>query len=693
MLDDKALLKQFENHKRISESQWSTQHRAAKEDHSFVAGDTMYYSATVEDKGSKREVIFNKVKPYVDAVVGTMIQMRRKPQYQARIMDNMAMQEYSSYMNNLSDYARGTANMDFIETQQDREMLITGYGAIDTGISYEDNPDGEVVAECVRFDDVFGDPLAKETNMLDGRWVFRRKPFSKTEAEERFQDVPIEDFDAYSGMRSDAVYYPDGGEYDKIQPEGGEELDLVQVFYYQWWELMPYYRAENPISQIEDPAVREEFGLMMQNIQEVRYEASDAEEQEDLFTFKPDATYLSLTPTQHTDLKALCKEYGVSLVSIKQRRKCYYTALLTGKKVLRKFKSPAQDGFTIKFKTANYDPTNRIWYGMVRSLKNPAQYADKALTEILYTIASNSKGGVMYESSAVSDPRRFEQQWATTKAAIQVEDGALSGGKIQPKAQASLPTGYETVYQMADASMSEVSGISKEFLGTATNKQVAALLESQRINQVLATLAVYFDAISLYQLDHARMMVVYIRMLAENSQGRLIKIVGKTGAAKYEQLTDEKMVDEYDIDIGEAPSTPAQKEQTTQIMMAFADKVAVFGTNLYSLVVPYLPITQQDQQKLLEAMSPTQEQQQLAQKQAADTDAMNKVIMEGTQAKAKRDLAEAQYKLQSMGNLEADGAKSRAEAAKTLEDAHQTSLENNLLRKNPEIAFKGTVSA
>ena len=61
---------------------------------------------------------------------------------------------------------------------------------------------------------------------------------------------------------------------------------------------------------------------------------------------------------------------------------------------------------------------------MVASLKEPARYANKALTEMLYVIASNSKGGVMYEEDAVEDPAKFEQQWATTKAAISVNPGA-----------------------------------------------------------------------------------------------------------------------------------------------------------------------------------------------------------------------------------------------------------------------------
>lgn len=690
MLSDKLLLKQYIRQEESTLPSMRAQHQMAWEAHVFHAGDTMYYTASVEDKGSRKVAIFNKVKPYVDAVVGTMIQIRRKPEYYARVTDNQAMQAYTGFVTNFSDYCRKQANMDFVETQQDREMLIAGYGAVDTGLSYEKNPDGDVVAECLRFNDVFFDPLAKESNLLDARWVWRHKPYSREEVEERFNDVPVEDFDSYKGVTSSTEYYPDGGEYNQIQTDGTVDIDLLQVTYYQWWELMPYVRLKNPASTIEDEAMRSEFLQVLASMKETRYEVSDDDEREDLFEFDPEADYLSLTSQQYADVKRLCDEYGLECKGIKQKRKCYYTALLTGKRVLRKFKSPNQDGFTIKFKTANYDPTMRVWYGMVKSLQNPADYSNKAMTEILFIIASNSKGGVLYEEDAVDDSRRFEEQYASTRAAIQVNSGTLQAGKIQPKAQASLPTGYELIKQFADEAMSEVSGISKEFLGTATNKQVAALLESQRINQVLATLAVYFDAISLYQLEHARMMITFMRILAENSQGRLIRIMGKDGAATYLDLSEDKMTAEYDVDIGETPTTPAQKEQTTQVMIDFADKMMAGGQNIYPEIIQWLPISAQDKQRLTKAITPTPEAAQAQAEQAAKDkamqDAMNASIIEGTKAKAQRDTAEA-------GGVQAKVKQAVAETFKTLQDGQQTQIENQMLIKNPEIAFKGTVSA
>lgn len=690
MLSNADLLTQFKKHKQRDSADLAAQHAEARENHEFVAGDSMYYTASVQDKGQRKAVVFNKIAPYLDAVLGTMIQMRRKPNYEARLENQELQRVYSKVSNNLSDYCRDNANLDFLETLQDREMLICGYGALDTNVGYERNPDGEIVAEVVRHDDIFWDSMAKDPNLLDARWVRRRKAFSREDIISKYGEDKLPDFESYKdGSDGQKEWNPFGGEYTAtVFGDDDKHNDLYQVHYYQWWELKPYYRAKNPAKDIEDPAMRQQFVDIMMRMSSLRRDYSSSDEAEELFAFNAAADYLSMTPEQHQDLLKLCEEFGLTLKAVKQQKRCYYTALITGDTVLDKFKSQDQSGFTIKFKTAKYDPVNRLWYGMVRALKNPQEYANKALTEMLLVIAKNSKGGVMYEESAVDDPRRFEQQYARTDAAVKVNDGALSGGKIQPKAQAALPTGYENIHAIADASMSDVSGISKEYLGTATNKQVSALLESQRINQVLSTLAIYFDAISLYQIEHARLMLTYFRILTENSAQRLIRIVGEDGATQYMRVSEEVMVQEYDVVISEVPTTPGQKAQTTEIIINMADKLMAVGQNIYPMVVDYLPIPQEDKAKLIKAITPDertlQAQAQAEQERKQQEAEINSIMAEATKAKAAKDLADAQAKQASIDNVIAQADKTRADTARTLEETGSIAAQTEALREAPK---------
>jgi hypothetical protein len=688
ILNDNKLLLEWNKRKGESETGLASQHNLAAEAYKFHAGDKACYVGNVQDKEAKRTVVFNKVKPFVDAVTGLAIQLRRKPDYQARMLQNEAQQLASEYMNGISDYARAEGNFDFLETRQDRDMLITGYSAIDTNIVYDENPDGKAKGENVRFNDIYWDINAIEPNLMDARFVYRRKVFTIQEALKRFKGSDKQDFELYNDPEG-VEYFNKSRNGRNYSIRGGrKQTDLVEVYCYQYYDLETYFRTPNPLFDMEDPFRKEFVATAMNRVKENRLEASNDDEIDDIFEFDPFSDFLVMNKTVKKDIMLLFKELGVEIEEVQEfRKKVYYTAIISGTKIFQKFKSPHQQGFSIKFKTGTYDPIRKLWYGLVQGLKEPARYATKALTEMLFVIASTSKAGVLYEESAVEDPRAFEQAYATTKAAVAVRDGALSGNKIQPKAQASLPNGYDNIYLAAENSMFDVTGLNREFMGASANKQVSALLEKQRIDQVIATLADYFDSISLYQLEHARLMITFIKMLAENSQNRLVSIIGEDGARRYEVLDENKILDEYDLDVGEAPTTPQQKQETLDVMVKFADSQAQFGNNVYDVVVPYLPIKQSDKQTIIDRITPDSEQQQAtAQKaeQAAQLEsALNQSLIEANKAATAKSLADAEKSRAGVEDVLAQADETRANTAKLLGEAEQKAVENEVLKAAP----------
>jgi len=669
MISDADLIKQFLKHKDISSGYLSQQHDYARKAHRFYSGDQGIYTAAVTDQsGNTQTIVFNKVMPYVEAVTGFMRQLRREPEYSARVENNEEQQALSEVLNAGSQYLRQNANMSFYESDQDREMVICGYGAIDTNVNYEINPDGEVKGEVIPYDDLGWDSQACAPNLLDSRWIYRRRKYSLEEAEKRFKDAKPQDFDQATDDMSRKVFNPLDGEYTAISVDYEREEDLVQVYYYQWWELETYYRANNPLKDLP-PELAEKLVVLLEIVKENRAKLEDQYVKDDLFSFDPSADTLVMTAKIKNDVVAALKEFGVTMDVQEYLKKCFYTSILSETKVFTKFKSPNQEGFTIKVKTGYYDKELKIWYGMVRQLQEPSRYANKALTEILYTIAFNSKGGVMYEKMAVDDPQRFERQYASTKAAIQVNDGALSGGMIQPKATAALPTGFENVYQISNESMGEVTGINKEFLGSSENKQVSALMEAQRINQASSVLAAFMDSISLYQIEAARLMLTWMRILADN-RPRPLKVPNDDGTTRIEYLRKELFMQEYDIKIGEMQTSPAQQAETGSILLAIAQQVALLGKDIYPMVVEYIPgMKYQDKKRLQQMLSPDpspEQQQQQAQ--------IQQLTAAAQKAKIERDVAESQYKIASTD-------REKAETARTLAEANQKNMENQLLKK------------
>jgi len=299
---------------------------------------------------------------------------------------------------------------------------------------------------------------------------------------------------------------------------------------------------------------------------------------------------------------------------------------------------------------------------------------------MLYVIAANSKGGVMYETSAIDDKNRFEQQYAKTDASVEVNDGALSGGKIQPKAKAALPNGYENIYEISESSLFEVSGLPKEIFGQSDVDDPSGVLEAQRVNKVVSTLADYFDSITLCQIQNAKLMETYIRILAENSEGRLVAIMGQDGTKQYMTLSQDKLADEYDIEIGEAPTSPAQKNLTQTVMTNLATNLlnSPAGINIWPIAVDYLPIKQSDKQKLKQAMAPNpqaqQLQQQMTMQKAKDESMLNAAITEGQRATAHKELSTAALNVAKI-------PQAHASANKDNQDALHTSIENKLLRE------------
>lgn len=680
MLSDSELLTQFEDHRKITEAGLALQYAENTENQAFYAGDMMQYRGQVRSANANRRVMvqFNKVKPYVSAVKGFMAQNRRKPKYFARVQDNEMQEAYSAYLNGVSDYCRDNANADQVETQQDGDMLICGYGAINTDISYgldgaTRDPNGECVMERVSPNMVGWDPMARSTNLLDARWVDMRKQFYKTEAESLFGKKFTEQADEVnSDGEVNKEYFPYGGTYDKIAYDdvAGEE-SLINVYYYQWWSVEDYYRAPNPLAGMQNPEMQQYILSLIQGIQKNRAKVSDEYTVEDIFAFDPTADWWIMTPQVHSDVVEVLKDMLVPFDALEGKRRCYYTAILSGKRIFRKFKSPDQNGFTIKFKTADYDEVRKVWFGMVTSLKEPALYYNKGLTEMMFIIASNSKGGVMVEKDAVEDIETFEKQWARTNGVLEVEAGALSGGKIQPKAVSALPNNIDTVIGLSDAALPDVAGFDKGFLGSSENKAETAMLHRQRTKQVISTLATYFDAITLYQKEHARLMITFMRILAENSEGRLIRLIGKDGAMVLEQLSLDGFTDEYDVDISEEMEDATYKEMQSEIMISLGTNLMATGLNIWPVAFKYLPISKQDINELIKIVAPEPDPAAMQMKQQMDA-----LQFEAAKAELANKIADTAYK-------DSGVAERKAAASKTFSEAQQKNLENEFIVSNP----------
>jgi len=159
-----------------------------------------------DETGMRRRrglVRFQKIQQHIDSIVGFMAQNRRQAKYIARVSNNQAMQLYSRNMNALYSYHRENMNADQLESKQDLDLVVCGYGAIDTDLSYvmgrsTSLPGGEIVKMRLDPMRVYWDPAARAPNVEDRRFCGYYQDYDLKDALNLFQNSKKEDFEFVS---------------------------------------------------------------------------------------------------------------------------------------------------------------------------------------------------------------------------------------------------------------------------------------------------------------------------------------------------------------------------------------------------------------------------------------------------------------------------------------------------------------
>lgn len=707
MLSREKLLKQFDEQKKHALRALSVQKENIRTAEDFWAGSPLTYNAGATEEETVM-VSINRVKPFIDAVVGFMIQNRRKPQYHASILDSEEQQARSTYLNKFLNYVRTNTNADQVESQQDLAMLVGGIGAVDTNLTYDQyaatsDPNGEIIKEFIPMEEVWYDPAAKDTNLLDATYVLRAKKFYLEDAMALFERDEA-DFSTEIVPNNTGQFWD-----DRLGVTVSLDMDIidkkmVNVFYYQWFEITKFFRVKNPLLEIAQtaPDVANLVLNTLDELKENRIKNNDnrREEQEDVFDFKPDSEVLIIPVGLKKAVKDIFQAVGIDLEFESGHKKEYFTALISGDKIFTKYKNIDQTGFSIKFKTGNYDPNGKFWFGMVKSLQEPALFLNKVTTEILDIIGASSSGGVIYEESAVDDPNKFEQEYAINGSAIKVEDGAISGNKIRDKNTGVSISGYGDLLPFFLQSLNDSIGIDKTFLGNSDNASETGVLQRQRVKRTISLLAAYFDSITLYQKEDAESMIPLMRALAEESEGRLFSVVGENGVRAFEELGLDEFADKYEVSIGEAPDNDTALDDTLKTTLSLVDRYMTTdpqtGKALTRVFVKMLPnISNEVKIELEQALAdpePTPEEQQ-AQQQAQEIQSQGQIaeiekIKAQTQqfnAKAAESLAKAEV---VPIETEMNSRESESKVLKNISDSNEKDANTVILEQNAGQEFE-----
>lgn len=599
---------------------WGSWHKEARLCFDTVAGRswTSAERDETEDTG-KVPIEFNRTLPLIKAVAGAEIAGRLRVEYKPRTLGDSKTNEM---LTSGAEWMRDECDAGGEESQAFFNCLVCGMGYTESRLDFEEDEDGAFREDCVDPLEMDIDPSAQKTCAVDARYIRRRRKFSKREARERFG------YDVMGGEDDDrmGVEHVDDPEnyYEDDSLGGRQDRDEVTVKEYQWYELVAEHMVLHPQT----------------------------------------GRTISVSDEQFETLKQAAEESQRDFEHASRKKRVYKRAFVAGGTILEIDELPTQS-FTYKIITGDRDHTRRVWFGLVRPMRDPQRWANKFFSLILHIIATNAKGGVMLEEDAVEDMEEFEESWAASDAVSKLAPGALSNGKVKEKPQSKYPSGLDRLMEHAQTAIREVAGISPEFLGTADRDQ-PGVLEHQRKQAAYGIMGTYFDSLRRFRKEQGKLM---LRLMGFLPRGTLIRVsMDDWENPRYvplEQMALDLDTIRYDVIVDDAPSGPNQKERTFGIILQILPLVKdALTPEIWLEILRFSPLPDSFVEKVKTAFTEAQE---------------------SPEAVLQKQLAQEGGKLKLAG-MGADIANKQAGAEKTRAETQQNHLETlaMLLRPDPQ---------
>jgi len=488
-------------------------------------------------------VVFNRVAPIIDSIVGHEMGNRYEIRYLPRGQSDQAVNDV---LNETARWVRDRCDAEDEESDAYHDCVTCGMGWMEMRVDYDLDPDGRIVVERVPPLEMRWDPSARKHNVVDAGWLMREKWLPLEEVKERWPDKAMDltpTLDEYADEWPDehdasrAWEYRDnnmGRWYDR-------DAKTVLLIHYQWREREPYYRVADPDS-----------GEVVE-IDEDRFEK----------------------------MRETLEEAGIR--AVRQTRWKYRQMFVAGRTVMEESDAPI-DGFSYYAITAKRDEQEGFWYGMVRAMRDPQKWANAFFSQAMFSLMAGSKGGVIAEEGAVSDKRDFEEKWASADGVIYVEDGALQGGRIQEKSFGGYPPALDKLMAFAISSIRDCTGVNLELLGMSDRDQ-PGVLEVERKKAALTILAPMLNNLRRFRKDSGRALLMF--MSEYLAPGTVVKITESEMAITWWGEDD---VSRYDVVVDTAASSPNIKNEVWGVMQNMVPALIKAGVPLPPSLIKFSPL-------------------------------------------------------------------------------------------------------
>lgn len=582
-------------------------------------------------------ITFNRIAPVVDSLIGMELNDRKQVQYYPRTLGDVAINQlYSS----AAMYVRDETNAEDEESDAFMDLAICGEGWTDTHLVNDESENGQLDIKIDRVDplEMAADPNAKKRNYADARYIVRFRDIPLSEAESMFPGFDEGELNAAwasDPQTKELADTPQKYLFSDSKPKdisrGKRKVTIVEI---QWWEKRDFWKALDPATGEITHFSDKDYKVLLKRWPVIQQQ------------------YFMATGQAMPDLQAA-----------KYKRKVYRRAFL-GSVILKIAPLPYPYGFSYYCMTGKRDRNKGHWFGLIRAMKDPQEWANKWLSQILHIINSNAKGGLMAPKSAFDDWRAVESSWSRPDFIAWVKD-ANSLNAIKQRDPVQFPQGLYQLLDFAVGSIRDANGFNLELMGLADRDQ-AASLEYQRRQSGMTVLAQFFNSLRHYRKKQGKAMLYMMQKWL--GDGRLVRITTDQGEEQYVQLltnADEQTI-EYDVAVDEVAASPNQKEMVWSMLikaMPFLQNMQLPG-EVWADLIRYSPLPDSLAQKIGKAMNqpPDQAQAAFADTMQQLTLALAKANVDATQAQATETMASAAGKTAKAMSDVANAEKLQSEA-------------------------------
>lgn len=540
-------------------------------------------------------LVFDRTRPIIDSVSGSEVTNRYEAKFKARDPD-LAQPDtpYSEETSEIYRYIRDNCNARHHDSAAFKDCITTGVGATETVMDYTRNPDGEIMVKHVPILELGWDGACIEPNLADSRWVIRDKWINYDELIQLFGRENVDEVIAmarsstltggHKGFLGRLVARVVEDQRAGYRQKGHKYYDphTNRIRVWEWQYRKRFYGTRifypNVAAVMEDPAFLQQLAagamsgpggdamgmapeIPIEDIIVPKSQAGDSirEIQGEIEQFNAEVLGpMGIAPAPSVE----------SVEDFPQDK--YYRAYMAGNKKLKE-QEILTGNYTYQFLTCFEDwsePEHRYFFGVMRPMRDPQQYANKFLSHAVHMWSSNPKGALLAEKSFFEDKEKAATEWAEPTGFMTVRDGALQSARprFQHLTTSVSLRGIESLLSHAIGSVSASVGVSEQYFvgGAADLKRTAAQSIEHVTQQSLITLSNPFDSLKLYRERHARLTLGFIR---EYLDEKIIRRVLGPDSIVLAAIKEPDFVYSYDVIVEDAPESKSQQDEAFRTMM------------------------------------------------------------------------------------------------------------------------------